>query len=843
MGLWPVRIVIKKTHLGIHRKTIHLHILRFRRFDYCAVGPPGLTAYHQAAEQNGGNLMPDSAHNIHSREISYENLSAIPARHLSGGTPIFTAYGCALVERQTEKSHIYTAVSLSNGKTETLSRRTRPLEKTAYAEMAAKIRSSSVAGPARLNADTAPGKHLLFTELSKILSEVFMDIFPENGYSFREKQEELAKHILETISRRGISLAESEVGTGKTLAYLTAAALAKRGRLNDFWLNGIYPSQSYVERSCLPVVVATSSIALQRAIINDYIPALSQILLENGIIRTPLTAVTRKGKEHYFCEKRLHALFDDADEHTKSLFQPLLLPETSCDLADAEGLAPFIKRKICVFGQCGETCRHYHSCRYLRYMDMANDPHVDFQITNHNYFLADTLHRANGKRPLLPHYQMVIMDEAHKFLAAARQMYGVELTSAEIPILAEYIHSFVEGKTADGINLHKLAKKLEDQSKRLFRGLSEALSTVEDDEVERFPAVIDEDATRHLRNITRIADELVAELPEIHVQTRHRERRKQTIWALKNLSERAATLKEHASMVCWLEAPENADGAISLKAIPKDLDKRLHRDIWAKGIPIILTSGTLSSGGDFTRIKQSFGLSRVKASHMREVSMDSPFDYKNNALLYFSNAVPFPNQQDKHYISAVADEVERLICSGHGHAAVLFTSYNVMGQVFALLSQRGLPFPMFRMGRRDTTALERFKESGNGVLFASGSLWEGIDIPGNQLSMLIIVKLPFAVPDPIGDYERTLYADMDEYKNQILVPDMLVKLKQGFGRLIRMETDTGVCAILDSRARMGAVYHDSVLDSLPVCPASNDIEIITDFMKKTKPANYWEVPA
>ena len=150
---------------------------------------------------------------------------------------------------------------------------------------------------------------------------------------------------------------------------------------------------------------------------------------------------------------------------------------------------------------------------------------------------------------------------------------------------------------------------------------------------------------------------------------------------------------------------------------------------------------------------------------------------------------------------------------------------------------------LFRSGRRDTTALERFKESGNGVLFASGSLWEGIDIPGDALSMLIIVKLPFAVPDPIGDYERTLYPDMDEYKNQVLVPDMLVKLKQGFGRLIRMETDTGVCAILDSRARKGAAYHRPVLTALPTCQVTCDTEIITDFLKKIKPVNYWEVPA
>lgn len=208
-------------------------------------------------------------------------------------------------------------------------------------------------------------------------------------------------------------------------------------------------------------------------------------------------------------------------------------------------------------------------------------------------------------------------------------------------------------------------------------------------------------------------------------------------------------------------------------------------------------------------------------------------------MLYFSDSVPFPNQLDKQYIATVADEVERLIKAAHGHTAVLFTSYNAMGQVYSLLSQRGLPFSMFRMRRRDTTALEQFKASGNGVLFASGSLWEGIDIPGDALSMLIIVKLPFAVPDPIGDYEKTLCAGMDEYKTTVLVPDMLVKLNQGFGRLIRMESDTGVCAILDSRAHKGAAYHQGVLAALPTCRVTSRIADIEHFITDKKPPVYF----
>jgi ATP-dependent DNA helicase DinG len=130
---------------------------------------------------------------------------------------------------------------------------------------------------------------------------------------------------------------------------------------------------------------------------------------------------------------------------------------------------------------------------------------------------------------------------------------------------------------------------------------------------------------------------------------------------------------------------------------------------------------------------------------------------------------------------------------------------------------------MFRLDKGGVKEIERFKQSGNGVLFASGSLWEGIDIPGDPLSMLIIVKLPFQVPDAIGEYERTQYPNFGAYLRSVLIPEMLVKLKQGFGRLIRTETDTGCVAILDCRAAIGAVYHSSIIGALPKCEVTNDI--------------------
>ena len=171
---------------------------------------------------------------------------------------------------------------------------------------------------------------------------------------------------------------------------------------------------------------------------------------------------------------------------------------------------------------------------------------------------------------------------------------------------------------------------------------------------------------------------------------------------------------------------------------------------------------------------------------MTEISKPSPFNHRDNTLLYISENMPFPDNRDRKYINAVAGETERLIRAAHGHTAVLFTSHDVLGRVHSILKQRGLPCPLFRLQRGDTNTIERFKRSGNGVLLASGAMREGVDIPGDVLSMLIIVKLPFAVPDPIGKYEQSLYSGFDEYKHRVIIPDMLLNLKQEAGRLIRI---------------------------------------------------------
>ena len=784
------------------------------------------------------------------REISRTIPDNIPDRYFLNGKPILTAYGCALLEMATGKSYIYTAVNLSTGKSEIMVRRSSPLTISSANTIIGKMRISRIAGAGVLEVDRAFKSQITYFQCRKILTAIFNEILPQHGYAVRKEQISLAEHILEAACHRRVSLAEAEVGTGKTLAYLISAILAKRGRVNDYWNMGYYPGMPYAQMSNMPIVIATSSIALQKAIITDYIPELSNILLEHGIIRTPLTAALRKGREHYVCKRNLqtHALFE-CNPRVKKVLEGLLSRSATIDLAEVDGLTPYVKRKISVPDRCDKNCPNRNSCQYLRFREKVGSSEIDIQVCNHNYLLADTLRRAEGQRPLIPNYQSIIIDEAHKFLQAARSMYGVELSSLALSDIKDSISEINLKRDDAKILAIKLARKLYNEGRRLFRRLVESTVLPGDDETGEEPsqltADIDADATRHLRNIQSISGGLVELFKDETAIGNSKGRKAQVVWELSQVRDQAAILSQHNKLICWVEAlnrntsPGTANEVI-LSAIPKDLDNRLFNDLWSKGIPTILTSGTLSAAGDFSHIKRSLGIERVSAYRVVETSKPSPFDYYENSLLYISENMPFPDQRNKDYITTVADEIHKLVIASHGHAAILFTSYKAMDMVWELLAERDIPFPMFRLDKGGVKEIERFKQSGNGIMFAAGALWEGIDIPGDALSMLIIVKLPFAVPDPIGEYEQTLYSDMNEYKKRVIVPEMLVKLKQGHGRAIRIEADTSVIAILDSRVNKSGAYRERVLEALPECYVTDDMSIVEGFIQVKKPPAYFE---
>ena len=186
----------------------------------------------------------------------------------------------------------------------------------------------------------------------------------------------------------------------------------------------------------------------------------------------------------------------------------------------------------------------------------------------------------------------------------------------------------------------------------------------------------------------------------------------------------------------------------------------------------------------------------------------------------------------------MAEEIVRLVGACHGHALVLFTSYRQMAEVRALTDGQW-QYPTYQAWRNGGKIIQKFKESGNGVLFAAGSCWEGIDFPGDMVSLLIIPKLPFPIPDPVSDYERQKYPTLQEYIAVEIIPEMQKKLRQGFGRAIRTEQDSCVVAILDERASIGGKYHDAALAALPTCPTTEKIGDVQQFIREQKRPDYF----
>ena len=817
-------------------------------------------------------------------------LEDIPGRVAALGEPIMIAYGCYVVECNTDNGYVYLAVNPDNGRTEVLSRRKTYInynDTKSFNALVTKLKQSGIAGYGRLNIDRKFGEQVSLNKCKEVLSEIFNSILPQYDFAVRKSQMELAEEILDALNRRQVLLAEGETGTGKTWAYLIAVILIKRGRVNDFWNMGHYPKMQYMDMAHMPIVVSTSSIALQKALIENYIPMLSEILLAHEIIDTPITAVLRKGRGHYVCEQKLRVhIQNEADPVTKQILTYLLnvvSKDKNVDLSEIADLSSYTKRRICVPSQCDYNCPHFSDCAYLNFRNNAQCNKIDIQVCNHQYLLADTINRAADREPLIPNCQSIIIDEAHKFEQAAQSMYSLEFSNRMVTEIKDNIDRLNFRKELNGRVVRKLAKKWNKENQRLFVELvknggqsgfsdfdryasvrvpSANVSPADcpdifpaPDESERLTVDISNKVVCHLLDMLDISDELVEVIEKFPVASDASEYQSLILREIVNFQNLIDRILDVEDYIFWLEMdgvghmsgrssavdsvkPLDYTKELKLCAMPKDLNQKLYADLFSKGIPIVLTSGTLSTGGDFTHIRRQMGIDRLTYYRLKETSKPSPFDYENNVLIYIGENLPFPNNKDYDYIFLLANEIEELLYASYGHAAVLFTSYRAMDMVWEHLSDRGLPFPMFRMDKGGTHAIEQFRASNNGVLFASGSMWEGIDIPGDTLSMLIIPKLPFAAPDPINDYERTLYADMFDFKQKVIIPEMLIKLKQGFGRLIRTVKDSGCVAILDSRVNKHGLYRGRMLSILPPCHVTDCIGTVEKFFKFVKPAEY-----
>ena len=628
-----------------------------------------------------------------------------------------------------------------------------------------------------------------------MIDHIFKDLFPAQGMTERSEQIKLSHRMLDTMLDGGIALCDAGTGIGKTYAYLTAAAAASRFGTGS---------------SHRPIIISTSSIALQNAVQTEYLPLLSCTLLADGQIDKPLLSVIRKGKGHYVCDERLQRRLRQVNFQKKypAAADALRSLKDTLDMDKVPHLSGYDRERVCVPQFC--DCDH-QDCRYRRFLKRCDDDRYVFQICNHNLLLADAIHRSQGRRSILPDHGIIIVDEAHKLPEAAREMFGMTLTAGDI-------QSMIRQLRAERYLL--AADVLTDTAGPLLRKL-----TAPREEAETL------DAYLHLLTIPSrslpIIEKQVGNL--LTVQGRRQ---------LETLRGAVSLFSDPQSNMILYTA-EDDDGGTMLCATVSNLTEQMRRILWRPEHAFVLASGTLAVGDDFHRFRSQAGL--LDGRRMTESVSLSPFDYRRNCLLYLPQLPP--SQSSEAYYDELADEIAELIRAAWGHALVLFTSYAAMSAVKDRLRERELSFPLFTLGRNAMHMTERFRQTPGAVLLATGAAWEGFDFPGDCVSLLVIPRLPFAYPDALKEKERENYPSLRQFIQNVAVPEMQIKLRQGFGRAIRTETDTCVIAILDERASHGRRYYAAMRDALPDMRTTSSLRAVTKFLRELKPESYFEVDA
>lgn len=647
---------------------------------------------------------------------------------------------------------------------------------------------------------------------------IFNTVMPSYGYNIRKAQIDLAKTMYKGLTEKQVAICEAEVGTGKTLAYMVASLVAR-----------LVYKRKYGQD--MPVTITTSSIELQKALVEQEIPKLSTMLMSFGIISKPLKAVLRKGKEHFLCSYRykdyLTNILKYPDNNSRKIFalETKIKNDSDIDL-DKITIPNAIKSRICVKGSCS-GCSKRSLCRYVQYIsDATEEVGIDFQVTNHNMYLASQKNRVPGKKGIIKDSCFVVIDEAHKLKEAAETTFGEVLCESDIPEYLNAVHTLCADKRKhqEYKYLIAMAHKTHNELFRYIKS-SRRLSDADEDSY----TVINVGKTL-ASLIDKMANTIVS-IEDLKVRANY-----YLPITGKSLIAKLTAIKDDISNIVWINTDENNEMYIC--SVPRDITKQLKERVWDINVSYVLTSGTMSDGTDFEYFKEENGLSEIESRLVLESTTVSPFNYKENARLYAPLRMPFPDNKDEQYIEIISKEIYKIIEATNGHTAILFTSYRMLAMVYEKLADKLAKYELFKMTRGTNSVISDFKKSDNGILFASGSMWEGVDCVGDCLSSVIIVRLPFPIRSVLMEEKKNYCFDVKEFVNRYCTPNMLIKLRQGAGRLIRSETDTGVVSILDPRAR-ALSYTGKVFKAMEKYPVIRNIEEVSEFMKSVKTEDYF----
>ena len=625
-------------------------------------------------------------------------------------------------------------------------------------------------------------------------------------YEYRHGQIKMAEAVLKAFEEKKHLIVEAGTGTGKTLAYLVPAIAAALGQKKR-------------------IIVSTGTKNLQEQLMEKDIPFLQKVMPKK------FTAAYMKGRSNYACLYRIakaenQPILEGVDEMDS--FEEVrhwARESQTGDRAELVNLPENIsfwsrinaKSEVCL----GQKCPDFEPCFVTRMRARAED--ADIVIVNHHLFFADLNIRGNEYGRVLPDYSAVIFDEAHLIEDIAADYFGFQISTFQIDELArdadnlpitdaiatreitklvariigladQFWTRFVQGRGQDGrfpLLPNAFAQKVRDEIQPT--PLGEAYFAL-DSALERLETAIDVYAEKMTE-----AESLVRRV-------------RQTRFDLDFVCSQA-----EKNYVYWLE---RRGRGMFLRASPIDVSQLLQEKLFDKLETVVMTSATLSSNGKFDFIKDRLGLDTTKTDTMLA---PSSFDYQKQAIIYLPKAMPEPRAPEFNQIAA--SEIIKLLNVTNGRAFVLSTSLSAMNALYELVSMR-VNFPCLVQGSMSKAGLlERFRKTPNAVLFATSSFWQGVDVQGEQLSCVIIDKLPFAVPtDPIVA-ARTRFIDDNGGKSffDYSVPNAVITLKQGIGRLIRSSTDRGVIALLDSRLRTKG-YGKDFLNSLPRCKITSELK-------------------
>jgi ATP-dependent DNA helicase DinG len=607
------------------------------------------------------------------------------------------------------------------------------------------------------------------------------------NFRSRDGQRDMAVHIERVLADGGIFIAESGTGTGKTFAYLVPALLSGK-----------------------KVLVSTGTRHLQDQIFHRDLPLVREAL------GRPVTTALLKGRSNYLCLYR----FERAEESNQSPADLARLRQwarltRSGDIAEVEGIAedsPLWPAVTSSPENClGARCSHYDACHVKKAREQALA--ADVVVVNHHLFFADLALREEGFGRLLPGVEAVIFDEAHQLPDIASLFFGLGVSSHQLLGLCRDTQ-LEDARARQGASLADAVRALEKSVAdfRLSFGIAPKREPLE--AMDRVPAYhrARADLRARLTDLTS-ALEVVAPADEGLANCYRR---------AAGLLDRVTMLEEHGAdeYVAWYET--SARG-FQLYLTPIDVAPMFRAHIDDAQAAWVFTSATLTIGSKFDHFQSQLGLEEAQTG-----KWDSPYDFQRRTLMYFPPDLPQPSAPD--YTARVVDAALPVLEASEGRAFFLFTSYRALNQAAELLRGR-LPYPLLIQGELPRASLlARFRELGNAVLLGTSSFWEGVDVRGEALSCVIIDKLPFASPD--DPVLRARAAALETVgRNPFVehqIPEAVIALKQGAGRLIRDESDRGVLVLCDPRLRTRG-YGRTFLESLPPMPRTGDIERVREF--------------